>query len=117
MHVFLPKQLKWKEDMAKVSLVNRQIFFVHVFFIALFVAMTGLLSLCFAQALLEKTVLSRVVLFGLITFWAARFVTQIFIYDSRIWHGNRARTMVHYGFAGFCAYLVFAYAFALAYSG
>ncbi len=114
MHMFLPRQLDWKNDMAKVSLANRQIFFVHVFFIALFVTLTGILSLCFAPALLEKTMLSRVVLVGLIVFWAARFVTQIIIYDSRIWRGDRARTMVYYGFAGFCAYLVFAYSNALA---
>ena len=40
-HVVFPRYFAWKEDLASLSLVNRQMMKVHAFFIALAVFLMG----------------------------------------------------------------------------
>ena len=39
--MFFPRQFRWREELARLSLLNRQIFLVHTFFIVLVVTMMG----------------------------------------------------------------------------
>jgi hypothetical protein len=94
-HVFLPRRFDWPNELRRLSLLNRQIFVVHCSFIVLLLLLLGTLSLVYTPALLEPTLLARHVLAGLTIFWGARLVTQLFIYDSRLWRGNRFNTIVH----------------------
>jgi hypothetical protein len=104
-HWFLPKELGWKEDLAKLTLLNRQIFYVHVGFIVFVLVLMGTLSLAFAEDLVAPSRLAKAVLGGLALFWGLRFLTQHFVYDRRLWWGNRRNTAVHIGFSLLWAYL------------
>jgi hypothetical protein len=95
-NVALPRWLGWREEMAPLSLLNRQIFQVHGLFIALIVALFSALLLTCGPELLEPTRLSRAVLIGLTTFWGVRLLVQWFYYSPALWRGNRVHTAVHY---------------------
>lgn len=94
-HVFFPKHLGWKEDLAKLTLLNRQIFLVHVSFIVLILLLFGTLALAFAAELVAPSRLAKAVLGGLTLFWGLRLITQQFIYDRSLWLGNRRNTVLH----------------------
>jgi hypothetical protein len=94
-HPLFPKQLGWREDLAKLTLLNRQIFLVHVSFIVLILVLFGALALFFAGDLVAPSRLATAVLAGLTLFWGLRFLTQQFIYDRSHWRGNRRNTILH----------------------
>ena len=102
---FVPQYLGWRRELARVSLVNRQIFEVHAIFIVLILAMFALLLLTASDALLEPSRLSRLVLGGLTTFWAMRLLAQWFYYSPSTWRGNRLHTVMHVGFSALWIYV------------
>ena len=112
-NLFVPVRLKWREEMARLSLVNRQIFEVHGIFIVLTLALFSALLLTSGEALLERTPLSRAVLIGLTIFWGLRMLMQWFYYSPNVWRGNRFNTMVHYVFSGAWVYVTTTFAAAL----
>lgn len=108
-HLFFPHHFGWKRDLAQLTLLNRQIFYVHCFFIVLILAMFGGLSLFYSHLLLEHGELNRIVLGGFAAFWAIRLFIQLFIYDRRLWQGNPFNTAMHCLFTGLWAYLTAVY--------
>jgi hypothetical protein len=108
-HVFFEKRFGWKEDFKSVSPFNRQVFYVHNFFIMLLLALLGALSLFGTEAMLEKSALGRYVAGGTAFFWACRWVTQLFVYDSALWRGKKFETRAHICFSLFWTYLVAVY--------
>jgi hypothetical protein len=113
LNVALPARLGWKEGLAKLDLLNRQIFLVHWFFIAFTVAMMGCLALFWTTPLLDGSALARASLAGLSLFWGARLAVQVFVYDRRLWRGSRLRTCVHAAMTCLWAYLTAVFACAL----
>ncbi|MCX6607271.1 MAG: hypothetical protein NTV52_27315 [Acidobacteria bacterium] len=93
LHAAMPKRFAWSEELARLRLLNRQIFWVHTFFIALAVALMRML-LFFPQTLLDRTPLARLVTIGLLLFWLARAVTQFFVYSRTLWRGKPFETLV-----------------------
>jgi hypothetical protein len=112
-HVVFPKRFNWREELARLSLLNRQIFLVHCFFICLLLVLMGTLSVFYTDALLQPSPLARLVLFGLTLFWGLRLLTQLFVYDRALWRGNRFNTVAHFLFTGFWSYCTVAYGGAL----
>ena len=112
-HVFMPKRFGWKEELARLSLLNRQIFLVHCLFIVVVLVLFGVLSLGFTALLLAPGPLARVVLSGLVFFWALRLLAQWFIYDARLWRGDPFNTAMHFLFTGLWIYHVAVYGLAL----
>ena len=106
LHAAMPKRFSWAEELTRLSLLNRQIFWVHTFFIALMVGQMGVLFLFFPEMLLDRTPLARLVTIGLIVFWLARAFTQFFVYSPSLWRGKRFETFVHFAFGAFWLYLV-----------
>ena len=98
-NVFVPRHLRWREDLRRVSLVNRQIFEVHAIFLVVILAMFAVLLLSSSEALLEPSRLSRLLLGGLTIFWGLRMLAQWFYYSPDTWRGDRLRTAVHYAFS------------------
>ena len=94
-HAFIPARLGWREELARLSTINRQIFQVHTMFIVLLLAMFAVLFVVYAEALVEPGPLSRAVLTGLTIFWTLRMLTQWFYYSPALWRGNRVNTAVH----------------------
>jgi hypothetical protein len=112
-NLFVPSRFHWREEMSRLSLVNRQIFQVHTVFLVLILALFSALLLTCASALLEPTRLSRAVLIGLTIFWALRMVMQWCFYSSALWRGHRFNTFVHCVFSVLWIYLTSVFAAAL----
>jgi hypothetical protein len=98
-NVCVPKRFRWREEMARLSLLNRQIFQAHAVFLVLTLALISALLLTCGDALLEPTRLSRAILIGLTIFWTLRMVMQWGFYSPTIWRGHRLNTVVHYLFS------------------
>jgi len=113
LNLFVPRHLRWREDLQRIQLVNRQIFEVHAIFIVLVLGMFAVLLLSSSEALLEPSRLSRLLLGGLTIFWGLRLLAQWFYYSPATWRGDRLRTLAHYGFSAAWIYVtaVFAAAF------
>ncbi len=94
-HVDFPRRFGWATELKPLSLINRQIIQVHTFFIALVVALNGLLFLVNAEELIYPSRLAKSIVIGLLVFWGFRFVFQYFVYDSRLWRGKRFETTMH----------------------
>jgi hypothetical protein len=113
-HMFFNRYFGWERELVQVSLLTRQIFFVHTFFIGLGVMLAGAGSLFYAGALLKPGVLSRAILAGMVVFWLCRLVVQFFVYDAAIWRGDRFRTAMHVAFSALWVYVTATYGSALA---
>jgi hypothetical protein len=94
-NLLVPGRFNWREELSRVSLLNRQIFQAHTVFIVLLIALMSALFLTCAEALLEPTRLSRAVLTGLTIFWGLRMLMQWFFYSPLVWRGNRLHTVMH----------------------
>ncbi len=103
-HVIFPKYFNWKTELAGLSIMNRQMMYVHSFFIALTVLLMGLLCF-FCSTDLVSTPLGDKISLGLGIFWGIRFVIQLFGYSAKIWKGKSFETFVHILFTFFWAYL------------
>jgi len=112
-HAGFSRYFGWKQELRQLSLLTRQIFLAHSFFIALVVALMGSLSLFCTSALLAPGPLSRAVLAGIFVFWLCRLAFQWFVYDAAIWRGKRLYTFMHFAFSVFWIYTVLTYGLAL----
>lgn len=115
MHGFLGERFAWKEELSRISLLNRQIFYVHTFFVALILLLLGSLSLFGTNALLEKTAMSRYFCGGVTLFWLCRWIFQFCIYDASLWRGKRFETRIHILFSLLWTYYVAVYGVAFGY--
>jgi hypothetical protein len=112
-NLIVPRLLHWREEMAALSLLNRQIFQVHSAFIILILALLSALVLTCAEALVEPSRLSRAVLLGLTVFWGARMLVQWGFYSPEVWRGNRLRTVLHYACSATWIYMTAVFGAAL----
>jgi hypothetical protein len=112
-NLFVPRRFHWREEMAGLSLLNRQIFQAHSFFIIVTLALFSALLLTSADALLEPTRLGRAILAGLTVFWGLRMLAQWFFYSPAIWRGHRFNTVMHGVFSVTWVYVSAVFAAAL----
>jgi hypothetical protein len=103
-HIGFPQYLQWKKELGSLSLINRQVMWIHTFFIALMVLLTGLLCLLSAPELIS-TSLGKKISLGLGLFWTVRLLTQFFGYSSSLWKGKRFETIMHILFSMLWVYL------------
>jgi hypothetical protein len=104
-NVDVPRRFKWRDEMARLSLLNRQIFQAHSIFLVLTLALFSALLLLYGPHLLESTPLSRAMLAGLTIFWGLRTMMQWAFYSSAIWRGDRFKTVMHYVFSATWVYV------------
>jgi hypothetical protein len=104
LHVGFARYFDWRREFAVVSLINRQMMYVHTFFIAFAVLLMGVLCLTSAAELVG-TALGRRVALGMGVFWLARLLIQFFGYSATLWRGKRFETTIHVLFALLWAYL------------
>ena len=112
-HWFFNRYFGWQRELASISLLTRQVFFVHTFFIGLGVVMVGLVSFLYTNALLRPNSLSCAILAGMTTFWLCRLLVQLFVYDAAIWRGKPFWTLMHLVFSALWIYVTATYATAL----
>ena len=113
LNLHLPRRFSWKRELASLSLLTRQIFWVHAAFLSIVLAMLAALVLLYARHLLAPTPLARAVLAGLAIFWFLRLLTQWLVYDWSLWRGRRFETTVHVVFTCVWGYLTATFAYAL----
>lgn len=104
LHIIFPHYFKWKDELRGISDINRQMMYVHAFFIAFGVFLMGLLCLTSYDELITTTFGRRVSL-GLGIFWLTRLFIQFFGYSSPLWKGKTFETTVHVFFASLWTYL------------
>lgn len=104
LHAGFPKRFEWKTELAPLSLLSRQVMYVHTFFIALTVLLMGVLCVTSANDLLNTALGQRISL-GLAIFWLTRLVIQFFGYSSELWRGKTFETIVHIVFSILWVYL------------
>jgi hypothetical protein len=112
-HIGFPRRFGWRAETARLSLLTRQIFYVHAFFICFILVLFGMLNLLCVDELLKPGLLARAVLSGITLFWATRWVIQFFVYDSQLWKGHRFNTVMHIVFATLWTYFASVYGLAL----
>jgi hypothetical protein len=103
-HIAFPKYFKWKTELNSVSPINKQMLYVHAFFIAFVVFLMGLLCLTSSTELTGTTFGKRISL-GLGIFWATRLFFQFFGYSSSLWKGKTFETTMHVMFSFLWIYL------------
>ncbi len=103
MHIALPRYFSWSKELSAISLISRQILYVHTFFIAFIVLLMGLLCLCCAEDLINTTLGNRICL-GLGLFWLTRLYFQFFVYSPQVWRGKGFETSVHVIFSALWIY-------------
>ena len=108
LHVGFARHFNGRHEFAAVSLINREMMYVHTFFIAFTVLLMGVLCLT-AAADLVATPLGHKVALGCGVFWLARLFIQFFGYSAALWRGKRFETVVHVIFSALWTYLAAAF--------
>jgi hypothetical protein len=90
--------------MRNVSLINKQLMYIHTFFIALTLLLMGLLCLTSSEDLITTRLGNKIIL-GLGVFWLIRLFIQFFGYSPKLWKGKRFETMAHIFFSLLWIYL------------
>lgn len=103
-HTIFPRYFSWKEELHSLSIINRQLMYIHSFFIALVILLIGVLCLTSANELTNTQFGQRISL-GLGIFWLIRLFIQFFGYSSKLWKGKTLETSLHIIAAAFWAYL------------
>ena len=104
LHTVFPRHFRWKEELSGLSLLSRQIMYVHTLFIGLMIALMGVLCLTSSNDLTTTTLGKRVCL-GMALFWTTRLLVQFFGYSSELWRGKWVETTIHIVFSLLWLYL------------
>ena len=97
-HIPIGKQLKWREDAARLSPANEAIFHVHTLFICVVLVMMALPCIFEPSVFFEKSRASGWLAWSFSGFWALRLYAQWFIYPAELWRGKRLETTLHWFF-------------------
>ncbi len=97
-HVVFPAYFNWKKELGAVSLVNKQIMYVHTFFVAFTVFLLGIFCICCTDDMMH-TRLGKHLVLGLCIFWGLRLLFQFFVYSPKLWKGKVFETTVHIVFS------------------
>ncbi len=85
----LPRKLKYRENLFRVSPIIRQIFVVHSFYIVGIVLLFAAVTFGFAGELASGHGLGRFLAAAIAVFWLARAPVQLLYYDAALRRENR----------------------------
>jgi hypothetical protein len=86
----LPKKLGYRENLARVAPMIRQIFVVHSGYIVGIVLLFAAVTFGFTAELASGRGLGRFLAASMAVFWACRVPLQLFYYDKALRRANRA---------------------------
>src|SRR5947199_6951603 len=96
LNLFLVPLLKWREDLARMPLLLREVFQIHAWFISITLTIFAAITWRFAFEMAARaSPLGAWLAAGIGFFWAIRAVLQITYYSSSHWRGNLGRTVAH----------------------
>lgn len=107
---FLPSKLYYRENLAKVSPIIRQIFTVHTIFIVLVLVGFGLICLLFPDDLCGTSALGKFLCGFLAIFWVLRVVLQFAYYDGAV---KKEHPLGAFFFGGVFSYLALVFTAAI----
>jgi hypothetical protein len=81
---FAPKKLNYRENLARLSPIVREIFLIQCIYIVLILVAFALLCFAFADELAGGSLLGRCLSGFLAFFWGLRIVMQLFHYNREI---------------------------------
>ena len=88
--------LDWRSEVQAMSLLVREVFHVHKWFISITLAIFGVITLRFAPTLADpQQELAIWLSLGIAAFWGIRAVMQVTYYSSSHWRGKPGRTAIH----------------------
>ena len=116
LNLFLSKIMRWKEDLAELPLLIREVFHVHSWFVSATLILFGALTLRFAPLIAAGTdPLAAWLAAGIGLFWLTRTVLQVTYYSRSHWRGKAGRTVIHIilllAYGGMAATYLFAAAY------
>ncbi|MBI4657552.1 MAG: hypothetical protein HY735_01675 [Verrucomicrobia bacterium] len=94
LNLCLIRILGWREDLARMPLLVRQVFHVHCWFISVTLTLFAVMTWRFAGEFSTNAV-CRWLAAGIGLFWALRTVLQATYYSSSHWRGQTGRTAIH----------------------
>ena len=97
-HVIFPRYFDWAKNLASLSLINREMMYVHTLFVALIILLMGILCITSSKQIVETNLGKRLAL-GFAIFWFCRLLIQVFGYSSKLWRGKAFETSVHIVFS------------------
>lgn len=109
-HVGFPKYFNWKIELKDLSLIHKQIYGVHTFFIAFVVLLVGLLCITYTEELIS-TNLGKTLSLGLGIFWGIRLLFQLLVYSPKLWRGKTFETIMHVLFTLLWTYMTASFLF------
>jgi hypothetical protein len=96
LNLFLIPLLNWKNDLEHVSLLLREVFQVHVWFISITLGIFGVITFRFAEELAcGSNAMGRWLGAGIGVFWMIRTILQVSFYSASHWRGQMGRTIAH----------------------
>ena len=105
-NLFLPRELKYQENLERVAPIIRQIFVVHSFYIVGVLLLFAALTLGFASELASGHGLGRFLAAAIAVFWLFRAPVQLLYYDRSLRRTNR---LLDVAFAAAAIFLTVAY--------
>jgi hypothetical protein len=79
----VPQVLDWRQSLAKLDPLLRQLIWVHGAFIVLVIVGFGIVSVVLPAELASGRPLARAVCLFIAIFWAARLAVQFFVFDAK----------------------------------
>src|SRR6266446_8136496 len=96
LNLFLVRLLKWKEEVARMPLLLREVFQVHAWFISITLTIFAVMTWRFAGEMAGgANPATQWLAGGIGIFWAVRAVLQVAYYSSSHWRGQAGRTLAH----------------------
>jgi hypothetical protein len=97
LNLFLVRLMNWRPDLDAMPLLLREVFQIHLYFIAGTLALFGVLTWRFASEIATAAhPLCVWLAIGIGAFWAIRSIMQWSHYSAVHWRGDRLRTFIHW---------------------
>ncbi len=108
LNLFLVRLLGWRDAVLQMTLLVREVFRVHAWFISITLVIFGAMTFRFAREMAAgMDPVCQWLAAGIGLFWLIRTILQITYYSSSHWRGQLGRTVAHVTlllvYAGFTA--------------
>jgi hypothetical protein len=107
-----PRALDWRANLASLHPFLRRLFWVYGSFIVLVIVAFGTLTLCHSAEMAAGTPLGRSLCAFIATFWLARLVVQLFVFDARPFLTTAFYKIGYYGLTVLFTYFAAVYGIA-----
>ena len=96
LNLFLVRLMNWREDLARMPLLVREVFMVHAWFISITLTIFAALTFRFAPQIASGAAeIFRWLAVCIAGFWGFRTILQVTYYSSSHWRGQPKRLLAH----------------------